>query len=241
MVGHPGRVAVGRDGEKLVLKIAFAIPALQAPSELHLFGRTHDGEAGGLAIGGGFQAVHAAAALFVISTDPDGGNRAHDLGLIAGGDAPAVERRFLVERAAAFAPHRNITIARLHRAREQKAAGPDARRRASAHRIGERGFGGRNAVGLAVLFEPDHAGECARSIRPRARAAHYGDAGKPFGRERRPDHPAAEGIVLRNAVQGDKRAARARGRDVSQGYALNGGVGGNARRPAKERHARRLP
>ncbi len=87
------------------------------------------------------------------------------------------------------------------------------------------------------LVELDHAGERARAIGAGARATHDGGAFQRFRRQGGPDHPAAEGIVLGHAIEGDQRTARAGRGDGTQGDALGGGVLGRARGAAEQRDA----
>ena len=56
-----------------------------------------------------------------------------------------------------------------------------------------------------------------------------------LGRQAAPDHPPAEGIVLRHAVQGDQGPAGGRRRDRAQGNALGGGISAGAgARPVRD-------
>ena len=104
---------------------------------------------------------------------------------------------------------------------------------------GERGV--RRDQSVAARFvQRDDAGERAGAIRTGAGAAHDLRAADVFRRQRRPDHPAAERIVLRHAVERHQRAARARRRDGAQRDALRRRIGGKAAVAAEQRQARHL-
>jgi len=119
---------------------------------------------------------------------------------------------------------------------ERRAAG---RGNPPAVETGERGVPRHQAV-AARLVECDHAGQRARAVRPRASAAHDFHRRDVFRRQRRPDHPAAEGIVLRHAVERDERPSCARWRDRAQRDALRRRIGGEAHVTAEERKSGHL-
>jgi len=89
-------------------------------------------------------------------------------------------------------------------------------------------------------FSRNRADQRAGAVRPRASAAHDFHRRDVFRRQRRPDHPAAEGIVLRHAVERDERPSCARWRDRAQRDALRRRIGGEAHVTAEERKSGHL-
>ena len=203
-----------------------------------------DRQARRYSVGGGFRVDQSGIAILVIDADARRDQRVRfRIGLNAQRGIARIERQRVVGRAALVAIDRNPSVRRCGRsARENlETVNIDSARRSDARLTARSAFGiaGDKTVAMR-LVERDHAGQRARAIRTRACAAHDLGAAKIFGRQRTPDHPIAERIVLRNAVQCHKRPARAGRRDRAQRDTLRRRIGGERRVAAKKRKSRHL-
>ena len=92
---------------------------------------------------------------------------------------------------------------------------------------------------LTVAFpQGDHARQGARPIRTGTGTADDVDALQALGGDLGPDHPAAEGIVERDAVEGHQGPARAGRRDGAQADPLGGRIGPEAGGAPEQRNGR---
>ena len=123
--------------------------------------------------------------------------------------------------------------------------GARAKRAGEAERSAARGEGTGAGAERGVICverraeELDNASEGGVAPSRRAAAAHDLGAGNTFARQLTPEHPAAEGIIERHAIQQHERTTRAAWAEAPERNALRGRIGGKtiaATKQAKSRH-----
>ncbi len=95
-------------------------------------------------------------------------------------------------------------------------------------------------AGAGQLVKRDDPAQGPGAVGASARTAHHRRAFQRLRRQRGPDHPAAEGIVLGHPVERHQRPARGGRPDRAQADALGGGVLGRAGGAPEQRDARDL-
>ncbi len=246
--GGGGRVLVigrrrgdpsGGHGDRAVLQVAGADPPLQPPAERARLRRRCVGDADGIPAGRGLGADEARAPLLLKERGADGDQAASGRRLHPAGDAPVVEAEIVVGRALALA-HRNPAVVVFDRCAAEHLRSPgsrDAGDGASAPSLcRDRGVG-LHGSGTGQLVQRDHAGQGPGAIGPGPRPPHHRGALDRLGRQRGPDHPAAERIVLRHAVQRHQGPSGARRRERAQRQALRGRVRRRAGGAPEQGHA----
>ena len=241
VVGRSRRRPVGGDRHGGVLQIAVAHPALDAEAQVAGRGSATQGQAGRLAFGARI-GPHQAGPMFLIET----GDMKRDAGVADGPGQPPAQVPVLFGEGLVSGPamlaHRDVAAGPPRRAADQDidaaGAGLEDRgaaaglQRAPAH-VDLHAFPG-------PLMQIDDAGQRPGPIGSGSAPADDIDAVIEFGRQPRPDHPAAERVVLRHAVDRQQGSSGAGRGDRAQRDALRGRVGRGAGVAAEERDARRL-
>ena len=184
----------------------------------------------------------AGAAVLLIAGDALGKHHAAaEVGREALADAPVAQGERTVGGAAAL-DDRDPAVAALARGVEEEpraGSGVDLRdaRGASIAALAALDVGLDPAADRRPAIAAPPPRSARRPHRPGAGAAHHGGAGDGLRRQAGPDHPAAERVVLRHAVQRHQRPAGAGAGDAAQAHPLRGRVGAQAGGAAEEREA----
>ena len=207
VVGRRRADAARRDGGRSVLQVAPARPRLHAPG---VACQRHGQRAAG---GVGPRADQAGITLLLEGPGADRPAYAAEVALHPRGDRAVLQGGRCVGRARRRAPNRPIAVGARAAGGQQQVLGPEGSRRAPTVALAGLGREAGQAAAGRALAQGHHARQRAGAVGSRPRAAHDGGAGQALARQGGPDHPAAERIVLRRAIQRHQRSSRAGGRD----------------------------
>ena len=241
VVRRRGRPAPGRHGGRGVGEVALAPPGLRPPAHPFGRGRPRHGRRIALARRRRPRAEQARTAILLIGRGPQrqGGRlRQRHVGPQRSAQRRQIQRR--IDRSGRRPAHRDIAVAQLalHRPGQGEPAGAQRRRRRQPPAAV---FAARDVQRPAVrvpLAQLDHPGQGARAIGAGSGAANDVQPRQALRRDLGPQHPAAERIVQRHAVQGHQGPPGPRRRDGAQGNALGRRIGGQARGAPEQAHRR---
>ena len=227
LAGRSGGVAAGGHGRGAVLEVGTLDPALQTPADTLALRLVDQGRREGRPGGAGVGPDQAGAALFLIARE------AHRQLLVAQlrgptqGAAEAAIIEFRIGRTASGA-QRDPAVAALARRGQEEVANDTGGGGSDQAAFAAIDLVFAAARGAGAFGQLDGSGQRAGAIGAGARAAHDLGLLDRDGRQPGPQHPAAERIVLRHAVEQDQGAAGPRAGDRADADPLGGGVGGLA-------------